>query len=112
MIYYIAGPITNIDDYKRPFKAIEKHLKGLGEVVINPAVLPLGLRSHASYMNICLPMLRESDAIVLIPGWHISKGAKMEFIEAVRMGLTVHEADIDDFCRVIAINPVWEPEVF
>lgn len=90
IIFYIAGPVTGIEDCNRPmFDQAEGWLSTQGAVALNPTVLPEGLKSHQSYMNICLPMLREADAILMLPGWHRSVGAKMEYDEARKLGIPV-----------------------
>lgn len=90
-IFYIAGPVTGIEDSNRPmFDQAAAWLEQQGAVAINPTVLPEGLRSHQSYMNICIPMLREADAVLFLPGWHKSVGAKMEFDEAKRLGMPMY----------------------
>lgn len=90
IIFYIAGPVTGIEDCNRPmFDQAEGWLAEQGAVAINPTVLPEGLRSHQSYMNICIPMLREADAVLMLPGWHKSAGAKMEYDEARRLGMPI-----------------------
>ncbi|APU00882.1 hypothetical protein [Aeromonas phage 59.1] len=91
-IVYIAGPISNcLDTYFLQFAAAEAQLKHKGAIVINPAMLPIGLRSHQSYMNICLPMVNESDMVVMLPGWRDSKGAVMEATHGAAIGLPVFE---------------------
>lgn len=91
VIFYIAGPVTGVPDSNRPmFDQAQAWLEEQGAVVINPTMLPEGLRSHQSYMNICIPMLREADAVLLLPGWHKSVGAKMEFDEAKGLGMPMY----------------------
>lgn len=91
-IVYLAGPITGaLATYRQTFAEGERHLTQEGAVVLNPAMLPLGLRSHTSYMNICLPMLREADVMVLLPGWQASNGVELEIEEATRLGIPTFE---------------------
>lgn len=91
VIFYIAGPVTGIEDGNRPlFDQAEGWLMEQGAVALNPTLLPEGLRSQQAYMNICLPMLREADAVLMLPGWHRSIGAKMEYDEARRLGMPIY----------------------
>ena len=78
MIIYIAGPITGILDYKKQFDKAEEELKRKGHIVINPSMIPPGLKSHSDYMDICYPMISASDAVYLLDGYEDSKGALME----------------------------------
>lgn len=92
VIFYIAGPVTGIEDGNRPmFQQAQFWLEEQGAIAFNPSLLPEGLPSHQSYMNICMPMLREASAIVMLPGWHRSVGAKMEYDEARRIGMPVFQ---------------------
>lgn len=91
VIVYIAGPVTGIEEGNRPlFDQAEYYLTSQGATALNPSMLPDGLSSHQSYMNITMPMLREAHAVLMLPGWHKSVGAKMEYDEARRLGMPVY----------------------
>ncbi len=75
---YISGPMTGTVDWGRErFNAMDKRLHNMGWQVINPACLPTDLPPKC-YMPICLAMLREADAVLMLKGWDKSKGATME----------------------------------
>lgn len=84
---YIAGPMTGHSGLNREsfFEASES-LKARGFIVLNPAVLPSGLK-QSEYMDICLAMIRSCDSIFLLSGWRASKGAVAEFSYADKLGL-------------------------
>lgn len=94
MKVYIAGPMTGLPDYNRPaFNAAAKILSQCGEIVLNPAVLPDGMR-HEEYMTICLAMVEVCDAVMLLPGWEQSVGAQMEHKRARELGKEVIEIEV------------------
>ncbi|NAX17199.1 MULTISPECIES: DUF4406 domain-containing protein [unclassified Vibrio] len=86
---YIAGPMTGFPEFNKPefFKA-EFKLRCDNYTVLNPAILPDGLQHH-EYMEICLPMVRVSNAVYMLKGWEKSKGAVMEHEYAKDLGLEI-----------------------
>ena len=74
---YIAVRINGDTNYKEKFGRMRKKLEEAGFVVLNPAVLPEGME-YKSYMHICLAMIDEADAVLLLPDWTKSRGAVFE----------------------------------
>ncbi|MFR7590243.1 MAG: DUF4406 domain-containing protein [Longibaculum sp.] len=92
MKVYIAGPISNNNDYRKQFSDVEWILKSYGHVVINP-VKDLGF-DYKDYIDMGLIELSKCDAICLLKGWKNSDGAKLEFLYAKTVGLKIiHERD-------------------
>lgn len=77
MIVYLAGPITGVPDYRQKFALAEFQLTEKGFTVLNPAVLPEGMKK-ADYMRICLAMVDTANIVALLDGWEDSSGAKIE----------------------------------
>ena len=86
MKIYIAGKITGNPNYKEQFAAAEKKLKAEGHQVINPTWKPLGL-SYKQCIDLGLAELSQCDAIYLLSNWRESKGAGLEHIYALTIGL-------------------------
>ena len=90
MIIYISGSISNcIDTYKSKFEKAKMFYEGQGHIVINPAVLPVGL-DKSRYMPVCFAMIDSADAISMIgDDWQNSKGAVLEKLYAEYQGKKV-----------------------
>ena len=94
MKIYIAGPMTGIPDFNRfSFNEAARLLSEKGHIVLNPAVLPDGMK-HEEYMTICLAMVEVCDTVMLLPGWEKSVGAQMEHKRARELGKEVIEIEV------------------
>lgn len=76
-VIYIAGPITGVKNYWEPFEQVEEILTELGYIAITPTRLPKGMTT-AQYMKICFAMIDAADAVVFLPDWANSEGARLE----------------------------------
>jgi hypothetical protein len=91
MILYISGKMSGLPDLGHvAFDRAENRLVGLGHQVINPARLSDDL-PRTAYMPICLAMLQQAEALVLLPGWQDSPGAKVEKAFAEYQEMPVHD---------------------
>jgi hypothetical protein len=97
---YISGPITgtDMDDTKNKFVKVHNKLWGLGAAkVCNPIYFgkpPSDLSLDTSqkweyYMKNSLRSLVDCTTIVMMEGYHISKGARLEKFVAEQLGIKV-----------------------
>lgn len=89
---FISGKMTGEPNYNREkFFEVEEELKQEDLfIVLNPAVLPDGLK-HEEYMSICYAMIDVCDMVVMLSGWEHSKGAMMERGYAIANNKAVNE---------------------
>lgn len=101
MIWYIAGPMTGIEDWNYPaFHEAERWLREHfpGDEIINPATcfdgnttLP---REH--YMRAALVNVAKCDRVYLLDGWRQSRGACLEVLAATVCGAEIwHVGDAE-----------------
>ena len=92
MRVYISGPITGVSDYMEKFEAAEKELKEKGYTVVNPAKINYGMPedvTYEEYMEIDIRLIDLCDAIYMIRGWEMSRGANREYGYASGLGKTI-----------------------
>jgi uncharacterized protein DUF4406 len=90
---YVSGPMTGIPEFNYPaFTDACAALRSCGFEVISPhEINPADGIDHgwAWYVRRDLVALMEADAIVVLPGWESSKGARLETYIAGELGMDV-----------------------
>lgn len=88
MKIYIAMPISGLDyaEVTRKADLAEKFLTEKGLEVYNPLkICPfVEGKTWDEYMAELLPKVSECDAIYMMNGWLDSRGARIEFIKAIK----------------------------
>ena len=87
---YLSGPITNVNNYKGLFMFVEE-LAALddAEQIYNPAAQIPASSSWEQAMHRCLSEITNYDTVVLLPGWNVSRGARLERDVALACGMRV-----------------------
>lgn len=78
---YIAGPISGLPDGNRPaFAAAADMIRRIGAEPIDPHHVSdmAGVTTWRDCMIADLAELIHADAVFLLPGWSLSRGAKIE----------------------------------
>lgn len=103
MSIYIAGPMSGYPDLNYPaFHRAAADLRAQGYVVVNPA----DHHDHETeqpwewYIRKGLAALLTCDAIVLLPGWQNSRGARLERHVAEVLGMRI---ELYGACDVTAL---------
>jgi hypothetical protein len=88
---YVSGPMTGLPDLGRPaFDRAAAVLRAGGLHVVSPAeVVQKDPHCWRSCMRADLRLLLDCSAIVMLPGWESSRGARLELQVAHELGLCV-----------------------
>lgn len=77
-VIYIAGPITGVEEYWKPFEKAEEDLIALGYIPLSPARLPQGM-TNEKYMRICFALIDSADAVLVLDHSKYSEGVQVEW---------------------------------
>lgn len=128
---YLAGPMRGIEDYNFPeFLRQAKFLRACGWTIFSPAERDMedpnidhetnvagwtGERGLDYFMAHDLKAVCEHDAVICLPGWEASQGARLETVTAVEIGHPVFELMVDKRGQGVglkSINPEYVLDVF
>ena len=102
-VAYISGPISDNANYIDSFAKAEKYLLDRGYEAFNPTLIPKAPplldeeEEWKYYMRVCIRELMGAETIYMLNGWEDSRGAKLEHIIAVELGMRIkYESNNDD----------------
>ena len=103
-LVFIAGPMTGLPDWNRAaFYEAEEVLTSADIESINPASLAFIIPEyapHEMFVDTTCALVKHCQAVVRLPGWETSKGAKLEMAAAVRNGVPVFDWDDKTIARL------------
>lgn len=89
---YIAGKITDLkkEQYLPKFKSAEIELRAAGMIPVNPNSFGIPETATREFaLGICLPLLKQCQAIYMLHDWQDSPGAIIERQFAIDNGIEV-----------------------
>lgn len=92
MKVYISGPMTGLPNFNREaFDVAAVDLEAMGYQVANPASVSIENGTWGQYMREDLVMLLRCDAVLALPGWRKSRGARIEIGLAKKLGMRIYD---------------------
>ena len=102
---YLSGPMTGIPNFNRPlFRSVAESLRKEGHFVVNPTELDSVPEEGSSAFDamllwksfivrdVAVLMTSDFDAVAVLPGWMLSRGARMEVTAAMMVGIKIVDA--------------------
>ena len=89
---YISGAIEHldIDERKKAFKVAEDYMRCIGFEPINPFNNGIDVNANwREHMRVDIKNLLDCDYILMLKGWELSKGCKLEIDVATSCGIKV-----------------------
>jgi hypothetical protein len=89
-IIYIAGKVTGLpaDEVNAKFKAAQVKLEAQGFCVLNPTQFIGNAENWQIAMRMASTLLNMADHIYLLPDFSDSEGARIEFAQATKFGIS------------------------
>lgn len=107
---YLSGPMTGLPEGNRPaFMDAAQRLRSRGFTVINPAEYGSAEDDWYAAMRRDIRMLMDADAVVTLPGWERSRGARLEVYVASQLKMPVYT--LAAFLRTAAMDLAQAPAV-
>jgi hypothetical protein len=82
MKVYLSGKITGLPESRAraQFRKAQLKMLQIGFEVVNPLTIEHNHdKTWESYMRTDIAAMMQCDAIYMLPGWDISRGAKLEY---------------------------------
>ncbi len=100
--FYVSGKMTGLKDHGfRSFQDAKKKLEAQGIIALLPSENFGGAvvdALRAAYMRRDILQVLNADAVVVLPGWQNSEGAKAEIVVAREIGIPV--LNIEDLSEI------------
>lgn len=94
MTYYLSGPMSGIPEYNFPaFTKACADLRAKGLTILSPHEKPGEGDPHKpyeQYLREDIELLAKCQALILLPGWPRSTGARMELEIALSLKLPIY----------------------